>query len=186
MGAQTSRRLRFIAIRLVPSTSNVCLILLNLHPLTFMLRVCLTQLTIIGLLVPFINAITIRPVSRLTIANAQINPDGYSRSYVFPYGFDASLSLRSTVLAGGTFPGPVIRGQKGDRFQLLVVNDLTDSTMDRSTSIVCLSAHWHPCFPTLISLREALAWDLAERDELGRWYGIHHAMSYYSEGLVSV
>ena len=37
------------------------------------------------------------------------------------------------------FPGPVIRGQKGDRFQLNVVNNLDDSTMERSTSVVRIS-----------------------------------------------
>ena len=33
-------------------------------------------------LVPFINAVTIGPVSSLTIANEQISPDGFSRPYV--------------------------------------------------------------------------------------------------------
>lgn len=62
---------------------------------------------------------------------------------------------RSAVLAGGTFPGPLIRGRKvshdmrpaacdehtyhgtqGDRFKLNVINSLTDNTMLRSTTIV--------------------------------------------------
>jgi FtsP/CotA-like multicopper oxidase with cupredoxin domain len=68
------------------------------------------------------------------------------------------------VLAGGTFPGPVIRGKKGDKFQLNVVNDLTDDTMEKSTSIVSLSMQ--PCSPEPIS-PEALAWYLAGGDELG-------------------
>jgi iron transport multicopper oxidase len=42
----------------------------------------------------------------------------------------------SAVLPGGTFPGTVIRGNKGDRFQINVVDHLTDATMLRSTSIV--------------------------------------------------
>jgi FtsP/CotA-like multicopper oxidase with cupredoxin domain len=46
------------------------------------------------------------------------------------------LTQFRAVLAGGTFPGPVIRGCKGDRFQLNVINHLTDATMLRSTSIV--------------------------------------------------
>jgi hypothetical protein len=41
----------------------------------------LTTLTFF--LVPLINAVTLRPVSRLTVANADISPDGFSRSYVF-------------------------------------------------------------------------------------------------------
>ena len=47
----------------------------------------------------------------------------------------AFLTL-STVLAGGTFPGPVITGFKGDQFLLNVVNALTDDTMVRITSVV--------------------------------------------------
>jgi len=59
------------------------------------------------------------------------------------------------VLPGGTFPGPVIRGYKGDRFKINVINRLTDGTMLRSTSIVrpneyrsrdfmlILKQHWH-------------------------------------------
>ena len=52
-----------------------------------------------------------------------------------------SFFVVSTVLAGGTFPGPVIRGKKGDMFQLNVVNHLKNETMERSTSVVCFSAH---------------------------------------------
>jgi len=47
----------------------------------------------------------------------------------------AFLTL-STVLAGGTFPGSVITGFKGDRFLINVVNALTDDTMVRTTSVV--------------------------------------------------
>jgi len=53
------------------------------------------------------------------------------RSYL-----DYSLARFRAVLPGGTFPGPVIRGNKGDRFKLTVINNLTDATMLRSTSIV--------------------------------------------------
>jgi FtsP/CotA-like multicopper oxidase with cupredoxin domain len=42
----------------------------------------------------------------------------------------------STVLAGGTFPGPVITGSKGDQFLINVINALTDDTMVRTTSVV--------------------------------------------------
>lgn len=83
--------------------------------------------TILALsVIPFINAVTIGPTSELRISNAQLSPDGYSRS---------------TVVAGGTFPGPVIRAKKGDKFQLNVVNNLTDNTMETSTSV-----HWHGIF----------------------------------------
>ncbi|KAF5368804.1 hypothetical protein D9757_012284 [Collybiopsis confluens] len=68
----------------------------------------------------------IGPVADLRIRNAFIQPDGFNRS---------------GVLAGGVLPGPLIAGQKGDNFQLNVINELTDDTMFLSTSI-----HWHGLF----------------------------------------
>jgi len=59
----------------------------------------------------------------LPISNANIAPDGFTRS---------------AVLAGGTFPGPVISGNKGDSFNINVINQLHDTTMDVVTSV-----HWH-------------------------------------------
>ncbi|KAJ7138287.1 laccase 1 [Mycena epipterygia] len=69
---------------------------------------------------------SIGPNTNLQIVNKVISPDGFTRS---------------SVLAGGTFPGPVIRGNKGDTFLLNVEDKLTDSTMLKSTSI-----HWHGLF----------------------------------------
>ncbi|EEB94858.1 hypothetical protein MPER_06264, partial [Moniliophthora perniciosa FA553] len=67
----------------------------------------------------------------LHIVNKKISPDGFQRS---------------TVLAGQTsdtaaFPGPLIRANKGDEFQLNVIDELTDPSMNRSTTI-----HWHGLF----------------------------------------
>ncbi|KAF8073915.1 laccase [Lyophyllum atratum] len=72
------------------------------------------------------NAASIGPVSDLVISNKVISPDGFSRS---------------AVLAGGTFPGPLIKASKGAHYKLNVINRLTDSNMLRSTSI-----HWHGIF----------------------------------------
>jgi len=66
------------------------------------------------------------PVTNLTISNGMIAPDGY---------------LRSTTLAGGTFPGPLIQANKGESFALNVVNELKDPEMWLSTSV-----HWHGIF----------------------------------------
>lgn len=66
------------------------------------------------------------PVSKLKVANKVISPDGYARS---------------TVLVGGTFPGPLIQAQKGDEFRLDVINRLSDTLMNTTTSI-----HWHGLF----------------------------------------
>ncbi|KAH9003597.1 laccase 2 [Lactarius hatsudake] len=66
---------------------------------------------------------SIGPGAVLPIVNKKIAPDGF---------------LRQTTLAGGTHPGPVIRGQKNAEFTIDVVDLLTDRTLDLATSI-----HWH-------------------------------------------
>ncbi|THH15515.1 hypothetical protein EW146_g4970 [Bondarzewia mesenterica] len=80
---------------------------------------------LVGLL-PAVSLAAIGHVADLHIANKQIAPDGF---------------LRDTVLAGGTFPAPLISANKGDRFEINVINDLTDSRMTITTSI-----HWHGLF----------------------------------------
>ncbi|KAG2346016.1 laccase [Suillus weaverae] len=69
---------------------------------------------------------SLRPTTNLTISNKVITPDGFTRS---------------TTLAGGTFPGPLIQANKGDHFAINVVNELDDSSMYKSTSV-----HWHGLF----------------------------------------
>lgn len=100
----------------------------------------------------------IGPAANLVISNKYLQPDGFNRSYVLSLtlsGLGLSLSHYSTVVAGGTFPGSLITGKKvkwsrtiftftislklviqGDRFQIDVIDSLTDNTMLRSTSIV--------------------------------------------------
>ena len=85
----------------------------------------------------------IGPVTDLAIVNKVIAPDGVPRD---------------TVLAGGTFPGPLIQGHKvcirfsmlltettetieltamqGDRFRINVIDQLQNETMLTATSIV--------------------------------------------------
>ncbi|KAI0312273.1 multicopper redoxase [Amylostereum chailletii] len=77
-------------------------------------------------LTPPITAVTVGPTVDLSVGNADIAPDGLSRS---------------SVLAGGTFPGPVIRGTKGDRFLINVTDNLVDTNQDVVTTI-----HWHGFF----------------------------------------
>ncbi|KAF8485121.1 laccase C [Russula ochroleuca] len=69
------------------------------------------------------NGASIGPSAVLVISNANISLDGYTRP---------------AVLAGGTFPGPLIVGDKGDTFVIDVVDQLNDTSMDVVTSI-----HWH-------------------------------------------
>lgn len=65
----------------------------------------------------------IAEVYHLDIVNRDITPDGFTRQ---------------AVLAGGTFPGPLIKGFKGDNFRIHVHNYLTNSTMNKTTTV-----HWH-------------------------------------------
>ncbi|KAI9572538.1 laccase [Boletus coccyginus] len=71
---------------------------------------------------------TVGPVTNLTISNGMIAPDGF---------------FRSTSLAGGTFPGPLIKANKskGEPFAINVVNELEDPEMWLTTSV-----HWHGIF----------------------------------------
>ncbi|KAJ7744785.1 laccase [Mycena maculata] len=69
---------------------------------------------------------SIGPTADITLVNAVISPDGFNRS---------------AVLANGVHPGPLIVANKGDEFNLNVVNTLNDSTMLLSSSI-----HWHGFF----------------------------------------
>ncbi|KAG1811271.1 phenol oxidase [Suillus subaureus] len=63
------------------------------------------------------------PKTRITIGNRIIAPDGFNRS---------------TTLVDGMFPGPLITAQKGDHFDIEVVNKLKDDSMFLVTSV-----HWH-------------------------------------------
>ncbi|KAH8111779.1 laccase [Phellopilus nigrolimitatus] len=74
----------------------------------------------------------------LNIVNAQLAPDGFTRS---------------TVVANGTFPGPLISGNIGDNFQINVIDNLTDATMRRATSV-----HWHGLFQAGTNEMDGPAW----------------------------
>lgn len=75
---------------------------------------------------PLTQPVVHGPKARITIGNRYIAPDGFNRS---------------TSLVDGIFPGPLITAQKGDHFDIEVVNKLTDDTMFLLTSI-----HWHGIF----------------------------------------
>ncbi|RXW13760.1 hypothetical protein EST38_g12094 [Candolleomyces aberdarensis] len=70
--------------------------------------------------------VTIGPTDPMTISNVQIAPDG---------------SPRAAAVVNGIHPGPLIVAQKGDNFDVVVTNNLTDPSMTLDTSI-----HWHGIF----------------------------------------
>ncbi|KAJ7024843.1 laccase [Mycena alexandri] len=122
-------------------------------------------------------AATIGPVGNLPIVNKQIAPDGFSRS---------------TVLAGGTFPGPLITANKGDKFSLNVEDQLTDPTMLRSTSI-----HWHGLFqrnsswadgPSFvnqcpIAANHSFLYEFQAPGQTGTYWYHSHLSTQYCDGL---
>lgn len=56
----------------------------------------------------------------LDVVNAKTSPDGF---------------VRNSITANGTYPGPLIKANKGDTLRVTVNNKLTDPTMRRSTSM---------------------------------------------------
>ncbi|RDB27657.1 Laccase-1 [Hypsizygus marmoreus] len=119
----------------------------------------------------------IGPVADLVIANKRISPDGFERS---------------AVLAGGTFPGVVIKGRKGDRFRLNVIDSLTDNTMLRSTSI-----HWHGIHQQgsswadgsasvtqcPIAANDSFVYDFKATAQAGTYWYHSHLSTQYCDGL---
>ncbi|KAF8073914.1 laccase [Lyophyllum atratum] len=119
----------------------------------------------------------IGPSTDLTIKNVVISPDGFTRS---------------TVLANGIFPGPVIRGDKGDRFKINVIDSLTDPTMLRSTSI-----HWHGIYQNTtnwadgaafvtqcpIAANDSFLYDFSVPNQAGTFWYHSHLATQYCDGL---
>ncbi|KAJ7210394.1 laccase 2 precursor [Mycena pura] len=107
-------------------------------------------------------------VANLEIVNKHIAPDGFRRS---------------SVLAGGTFPGPLIKAKE---------DKLTDNTMLRSTSI-----HWHgmfqknsswadgPSFVTQcpIAANHSFLYDFKAPGQAGTYWYHSHLSTQYCDGL---
>nr|ACO53431.1 laccase 5 [Trametes sp. C30] len=117
------------------------------------------------------------PVADLVISNAAIAPDGFTRD---------------AIVVNGVFPGPLIQAQKGDRFQLNVVDQLTNHTMLKSTSI-----HWHGFFqhgtnwadgPAFINQcpiasGNSFLYDFQVPDQAGTFWYHSHLSTQYCDGL---
>ncbi|EJF58089.1 laccase B [Dichomitus squalens LYAD-421 SS1] len=120
---------------------------------------------------------SIGPVTDLIIANKDISPDG---------------STRPAVLAGGSFPGPLIKGNKGDNFRINVIDKLENETMLTATSI-----HWHglfqhttnwadgPAFVTQcpITKDHSFLYNFNVPDQAGTFWYHSHLMTQYCDGL---
>ncbi|KAL5523464.1 hypothetical protein ACEPAG_7637 [Sanghuangporus baumii] len=117
-------------------------------------------------------------VSRnLNIVNANLAPDGVSRS---------------TVVADGQFPGPLITANMGDNLQINVTDNLTDASMHRATSI-----HWHGLFqstttemdgPAFVSQcpiipGNSFLYNFSVPNQSGTYWYHSHYSSQYCDGL---
>ncbi|CDO78173.1 Laccase [Trametes cinnabarina] len=119
----------------------------------------------------------IGPVTDLTISNVNVSPDGYERV---------------AVVANGVMPAPLITGQKGEEFKINVVNNLTNHTMLKSTSI-----HWHGIFqkstnwadgPAFvnqcpIASGHSFLYDFRVLDQAGTFWYHSHLSTQYCDGL---
>ncbi|KAF9032497.1 laccase [Hymenopellis radicata] len=116
----------------------------------------------------------------MPIVNTVIAPDGFSRSAITP---------------GGTFPGTLIKAQKGDSVEIVTHNRLSDTNMRRSYSI-----HWHGFFQARTSGMDGPAFvnqcpvapgddftysfDLAE--QTGSYWYHSHLSTQYCDGFRGV
>ncbi|KAJ3763226.1 laccase 1 [Lentinula raphanica] len=119
----------------------------------------------------------IGPTTDLHIVNSFIQPDGFNRS---------------GVLAEGVFPGPLITGNKGDNFQINVIDQLTNGTMLLSTSI-----HWHGLFQKTttwadgpafvnqcpIASGDSFLYNFNVPDQAGTFWYHSHLSTQYCDGL---
>ncbi|KAF5362289.1 hypothetical protein D9756_002103 [Leucocoprinus leucothites] len=124
----------------------------------------------------------IGPTSDMHIVNKNISPDGFSRSAV----------LAGKTAASASFPGPLVTGIKGSTFKLNVIDELTDTSMLRSTSI-----HWHGLFQEAsswadgpvgvtqcpISPGHSFLYQFKVPDQAGTFWYHSHRSTQYCDGL---
>ncbi|KAJ8091002.1 hypothetical protein PM082_024926 [Marasmius tenuissimus] len=94
----------------------------------------------------------------LHIVNKNLSPDGFKRSTV----------LAGTSADKASFPGPIIKANKGDTFEINVIDELTDPSMDRGTSIASITSH--PLLPVIDMLFSQ------------HWHGIHQHHTIWADG----
>ncbi|OAX43410.1 laccase T2 copper depleted [Rhizopogon vinicolor AM-OR11-026] len=112
----------------------------------------------------------------LVITNAIVAPDGYPLN---------------SIVVNGQYPGPVLTAQKGERFQINVMNQLEDASMNKTTSI-----HWHGIKQLLsnemdgaamvtqcpIASGQSFLYDFTPDQSGSFWYHSHLGLQY-CEGL---
>ncbi|KAJ7288878.1 laccase [Mycena rebaudengoi] len=125
-------------------------------------------------------SVSVGPKADLTLSNGPVAPDGFTRS---------------AVLVNGQVPGPLIVGNKGDEFNLNVIDKLTESSMSTSTSI-----HWHGFFQKGSSWADGAAsvtqcpispgnsflYTFSSAEQAGTFWYHSHLSTQYCDGLRGV
>ncbi|KAJ6459961.1 laccase [Mycena sanguinolenta] len=120
---------------------------------------------------------SIGPTADLTLTNGDVAPDGFTCQ---------------AVLVNGQAPGPLIVANKGDDFNLNVIDQLTNETMLLSTSI-----HWHGFFQPNNSWADGVAfvtqcpiavdnsflYTFPTNDQAGTFWYHSHLSTQYCDGL---
>ncbi|THH13854.1 hypothetical protein EW146_g6418 [Bondarzewia mesenterica] len=152
-------------------------LLFSSSPLSLGSMLKLKQLAFLAYLLPAGVLAAIGPTADLHIVNKNIAPDGFSRD---------------TVLAAGTFPGPLIKANKGQTISIDVFDDLTDNSMDVATSI-----HWHglfqhstnwadgPAFVTQCPIipGDSFRYTFSTGNQYGTYWYHSHLSAQYCDGL---
>ncbi|KAK0454244.1 Cupredoxin, partial [Desarmillaria tabescens] len=119
----------------------------------------------------------IGPVGDLIVSNGNVNPDGFERL---------------TALANSQIDGALIKGNKGDVFQINVVNQLDNNTILQSTSI-----HRHGLFqkgtgwadgPAFVNQcpivkGDSFLYTFDSADQAGTFWYHSHLATQYCDGL---
>nr|BAA85185.1 bilirubin oxidase [Pleurotus ostreatus]BAC65099.1 laccase [Pleurotus ostreatus] len=130
----------------------------------------------------------IGPTGNMYIVNEDVSPDGFARSAVVARSVPATDPTPATV----SIPGVLVQGNKGDNFQLNVVNQLSDTTMLKTTSI-----HWHgffqagsswadgPAFVTQcpVASGDSFLYNFNVPDQAGTFWYHSHLSTQYCDGL---
>ncbi|KAH9942363.1 laccase [Epithele typhae] len=137
----------------------------------------LVSTVLLGLSYAHLAAAAIGPVADLTITDGDVTPDGFTRP---------------AVLSNGQMPGPLIKGNTGDNFQINVIDNLTDDTMLTATTI-----HWHGFFQSgtnwadgpafvnqcPISAENSFLYDFSSKGQAGTFWYHSHLSTQYCDGL---
>ncbi|KAK0471426.1 laccase lcc5 [Armillaria novae-zelandiae] len=120
---------------------------------------------------------TIGPLGDLIISNGEVSPDGFDRY---------------AVLVNSQIDNTLIRGNKGDKFRINVVNELDNNTYVESTSI-----HWHGLFqkgtawadgPAFVNqcpivTGDSFLYNFDSANQAGTFWYHSHLTTQYCDGL---